>query len=83
MTPLQVVLTAVVAPVTSLMIVLAGYIVQNQNLNARTAEIRSEIKDLLRAELSAVRAEMAKNQSELLAHFAELDRRLGQLEVRR
>ena len=54
MTTLQIVLATVVAPVTSLMIVLAGYIVQNNNLNARTAEIRTEIKDLLRAELAAI-----------------------------
>jgi hypothetical protein len=63
---------------------LAGYIVQNVNLNARIAEVRAdlnitntrfgelrtELKDVMQAEFRAIRAEMEKNQSELLAKFA-------------
>ena len=108
MSNFQFFLTMAVAPVMSLVIVLAGYIVQNSNLNARAAEIRSgindrmddlrtELKDLLRAELGAIRAEMARNnselllairaemarnQSEILGKLAELDRRISPLEVR-
>jgi len=90
MSDAQLYLTVAVAPVLSLVIVLAGYIVQNSNLNARIAEIRSDFRDLLRAErevfraeLSAIRAEMARNHSELLSKFADLDRRLSALEAER
>lgn len=92
MSDAQLYLTVAVAPVLSLVIVLAGYIVQNQNLNARMAEFRADIdrrittemnamREILRAELAAIRAEMAKNHSELLSKFADLDRRLSALEV--
>jgi len=71
----------------SLIIVLAGYIVQNVNLNARIGEVRAdmntlrcELKDLMQAEFRAIRAEMEKNQSELLSKFAELDHRVNRLE---
>jgi hypothetical protein len=70
-----------------LIIVLAGYIVQNVNLNARIGEVRAdmnglrgELKDLMQAEFRAIRAELEKNQSELLAKFAELDHRVSRLE---
>lgn len=85
----QFIIAIAVAPVLSLVIVVAGYIVQNSNLNARTSEIRSDIehrftdfRDIVRAELSAIRAEMTKNQSEVLAKFAELDQRLSAVESR-
>jgi hypothetical protein len=83
MSDAQLYLTVAVAPALSLMIVLAGYIVQNSNLNARIAEMRTDFRDLLRAELSAIRAEMARNHSELLSKFADLDRRLSALEAER
>lgn len=67
-----------IAPTMSLIIVLVGYIVQNANLNARMAELRTDINsrfsdyslrlDDLR---DTLRAEMAKNHSELLARIAE------------
>jgi uncharacterized metal-binding protein len=71
----------------SLIIVLAGYIVQNVNLNARIAEVRAdlnitntrfgelrtELKDVMQAEFRAIQALMEKNQIELLAKFAGLD----------
>ena len=83
MSDAQLYLTVAVAPALSLMIVLAGYIVQNSNLNARIAEMRTDFRDLLRAELSAIRAEMARTHSELLSKFADLDRRLSALEAER
>ena len=73
-------ITMAVAPVLSPVIVLAGY--KNSNLNARTSELRNELKDLLRAELAPIRAEMACNHSEVLAKFSELDRRLNHLEAK-
>jgi len=78
----QLYLTIAVAPILSLVIVLAGYIVQNVNLNARVADIKGDIRDLLNANTAALRAELAKNQSELLNNFAELDHRLPQIEDR-
>jgi len=87
----QLFVTIAVGPMLSLIIVLAGYIVQNVNLNARIAEmrsdtnirfaeLRSELRDVMQAEFRAIRAEMEKNQSELLAKFAELDHRVSRLE---
>lgn len=83
----QLYLTIAVAPILSLVIVLAGYIVQNVNLNARVAEIKGDIRDLLnantaaiQAELRATRADMAKDHSELLHKFADLDLRINRLE---
>ena len=78
----QLSLTIAVAPILSLAIVLAGYIVQNTNLNARVAEIKGDLRDVLNANTNALRAEMAKNQSELLNKFSELDHRLTQIEDR-
>jgi Skp family chaperone for outer membrane proteins len=87
----QLFVTIAVGPMLSLIIVLAGYIVQNVNLNARIGEVRAdmstlrsevradmhtlrnELKDVMQAEFRAIRAEMEKNQSELLAKFAALD----------
>ena len=83
----QLYLTIAVAPVLSLAIVLAGYIVPNLNLNARVAEIKGDIRDLLnahtaaiQAELRSTRADMAKDHSELLHKFADLDQRINRLE---
>lgn len=83
----QLFVTIAVGPMLSLIIVLAGYIVQNVNLNARIAEVRAdlnitntrfgelrtELKDVMQAEFRAIQALMEKNQIELLAKFAGLD----------
>lgn len=92
MSEAQLYLTVAIAPVMTLVIVLAGYVVQNQNLNARIAEVRSDLdkrlstemnalREVLRAEIAVIRSEMARNHSELLSKFADLDRRLGPLEA--
>jgi hypothetical protein len=47
-------------------------------MNTRFGELSGELKDLMQAEFRAIRAE--KNQSELLAKFAELDHRASRLE---
>lgn len=49
-------------------------------MNTRFGELRGELKDLMQAEFRAIRAEVEKNQSELLAKFAELDHRASRLE---
>jgi len=83
----QFLITIGVAHVMSLVIIVAGYVVQNANLNSRMAEqsatmnarmndMRAEFRDVLRAELAAVRAEMAKNHSELLSALAQHEHRI-------
>ncbi len=59
----QLYLTIAVAPILSLVIVLAGYIVQNVNLNARVAEIKGDIRDLLNAHTAEIRAEIRAVQT--------------------
>jgi hypothetical protein len=76
----QLVLSLTIAPVLSLVIVLAGYIVQNVNLNARVADIKTDMRELFNANSTALRAEMGKNHSEILAKFGELDHRISRLE---
>jgi ATP/maltotriose-dependent transcriptional regulator MalT len=90
----QVLVTIAAGPLLSVLVVLAGYIFRNANLNARIAEVRadlnttdtrfgglgSELQDVMQAEFRATRAVMAKNQSELLSKFARLDRLLAGLE---
>ena len=74
-------ITIAMAPVMSLVIVLAGYIVQNANLNARIAEVRTDSKEILRAELTAVRSEMAALRSEMAKNHSELLTALAQHEL--
>lgn len=71
-------LLALVAPVTSLMIVIAGYIVQNANLNARMGETNNRINDLraefigrLTTEIGAVRVEIHSLRETLQAEMAK------------
>jgi hypothetical protein len=87
MTDTQFIVTMAVAPALSLVIVLAGYIVQNANLGARIAELDSvmdhrfaDFREILRAELAALRAEMKRSHSELLGRFADLDGRMARRE---
>ena len=60
-----------VAVMPTIVIVLLGVLLNNNNMSNRINDLR----DLLRAE-------MAKNHSELLAKFAELGARLSRLEAR-
>lgn len=82
-------------PTVVLCVVLAGYVLQTSNLNARSTDLRAElsarfgdlradIRDQLQAErrstesqLEAVRADMARNHSELLDKLADIETRLG------
>ncbi|SPF52898.1 exported hypothetical protein [Candidatus Sulfopaludibacter sp. SbA4] len=79
----QLYLTIAVAPILSLVIVLAGYIVQNVNLNARVADIKADMRDLLNAHTAALRAEMAALretvQAELNAMRSEIAKNHSEL----
>jgi len=64
-------ISVAVMPLTTIVIVLIGVLLNNSNMNARI----SDLKDLFRAEIG-------KLESEMLAKFAELDNRLSRLESR-
>jgi hypothetical protein len=79
--------------ITLIVAVFARLFAQNRafDLLGKTLEMVNkrvdDMRDVLRAEMGGVRAEMAKNQSELLAKLADvenrLDRRLEKLETER
>lgn len=64
-------------PVTTIIIVLIGVLLNNNNMNNRLNDMSARLndtKDLLRAEI-------AKVESVLLTKFAELDTRLSRIEA--
>lgn len=65
--------------------VLAGALFNNVRIgdvNKGIDDMRDSFHSTLRAELGAVRAEMAKNHSEMLHRFGDLDGRLTEIERR-
>jgi hypothetical protein len=66
------ILLPIMTPVATMVIVLVGILYNN----GRIADVSNRINDMR----DLLRAEMAKNQSELLMKFAELDRRISSLE---
>ena len=88
MSETQFYVSVAVAPTVTIIIVLIGVLLNNTNMNARFGDMSARFDDL-RSEMNArfediretLRAGMAKNHSELLLKFAELDRRLSRLEV--
>lgn len=95
MSETQFYVSVAVAPTVTIIIVLIGVLLNNTNMNARFGDMNGRFDDMngrfddLRSEMNArfediretLRAGMAKNHSELLLKFAELDRRLSRLEV--
>ena len=76
-----------VGPVSTLVIVMVGVLLNNNRLaslkssvNARFASMESHFNTRLNDMRDVLRAEMAKNHSELLIKFAELDHRISRLE---
>jgi len=63
-------ISVAVMPVTTIIIVLIGVLLNNNSMNNRL----NDLKELLRAEI-------AKSHSELLMKFAELDQRLTRIEA--
>lgn len=63
---------ALLSCLATLAILMVGFLYNNSRLNDYGARL-NDMRDLLRAE-------MARNQSELLMKFSELDRRLSALE---
>ncbi len=64
-TDIQFFVALAVAPAMSLVIVLAGYIVQNSNLNARTSELRNEM-DVRMNEMNVRMNELREDMKDLL-----------------
>ena len=88
MSETQFYVSVAVVPTVTIIIVLIGVLLNNTNMNARFGDMSARFDDL-RSEMNArsadiretLRAEMAKNHSEMLLKFAELDLRLSRLEV--
>ena len=72
------ILTVVLATTPTFIVVLVGILLNNARIGDLRAEMRQALGDLR----DVLRAEMAKNQSEMLAKFAELDVRLTRLEAK-
>lgn len=77
MSETQFYVSVAVAPTVTIIIVLIGVLLNNTNMNARFGDMSARFEDIR----ETLRAGMAKNHSELLLKFAELDRRLSRLEV--
>ncbi|MCX6596786.1 MAG: hypothetical protein NTV70_10510 [Acidobacteria bacterium] len=74
----QQILVLTVGPVSTLVIVMVGVLMNNTRLSTLETHLNTRMNDLR----DLLRAEMAKNHSELLIKFAELDHRIDKLEVR-
>jgi hypothetical protein len=68
---------ALLTPVSTLAVVMVGFLYNN----SRMSDLRSEIKDLLKAEIGRLDAKIDRNHSEMLTSFAGLDRRLSHIEA--
>jgi len=72
------ILIALLTPVATLAVVVVGFLYSNKRIDDLRSDVEHRISDLG----DALRAEMAKNHSEMLARFADLDTRLTRLESR-
>ena len=87
MNPVQFYLAIAVAPVTTIIIVLVGVLLNNQNMNNRMAEVNNRLTDfrqLLTAETQRVEikleSRMDKMETNLLHQMAGLDARVSRIE---
>jgi len=83
------ILIALLTPVATLAIVMVGFLYSNRRIDDlrsdmehRIGDLRTDIEHRISDLGDALRAEMAKNHSEMLARFADLDTRLTRLESR-
>ncbi len=94
MTPTQFYISVGVVPVTTIIIVLVGMLLNNANMNARLGDMNSrfsdmnarfadrfdDLKELIRANADRQDANLRRVEEELLGKFAELDNRLSRIE---
>ena len=70
-------------PVTTIIIVLIGVLLNNANMNARFGDMNArfaDLKDLIQAYSDRQDANLRRVEDELLGKFAELDNRLSRIE---
>jgi hypothetical protein len=83
-------ISAAVVPVTTIIIVLIGVLLNNANMNARFGDMNArfgdmdrrftDLKDLIQAYSDRQDANLRRVEDELLGKFAELDTRLSRIE---
>ena len=83
------ILIALLTPIATLAVVVVGFLYSNRRIDDVLADVQGRSMDLrmgigrrIEDLRDALRAEMAKNHSEMLARFADLDTRLTRLESR-
>jgi hypothetical protein len=91
---MQFYISVAVVPVTTIIIVLIGILVNNTNMNARMSDMNArfsdmngrfverfnDLKELLKANSDRQDANLRRVEDELLGKFAELDNRLSRIE---
>ena len=94
MNPTQFYISVAVVPVTTIIIVLIGVVLNNANMNARFADMSThfnarfadmngrvaDLKDLIQAHSDRQDANLRRVEEMLLGKFAELDNRLSRIE---
>ena len=93
MTPAYFYIALAAAPIATLSVVLVGYIVQNQNLNARMAELRTDLGSRMgemRGEITnrfndtnaRIASELAAVRAEMTRNHSELVHKFADLDTR-
>lgn len=84
---MQFYISVAVVPVTTIIIVLIGILVNNTNMNARLSDMNArfgerfnDVKDLIKAYSDRQDANLRRVEDELLGKFAELDNRLSRID---
>jgi hypothetical protein len=94
LTPTQFYISVAVVPVTTIIIVLVGMLLNNANMNARLGDMNArfndmnarfadrfdDLKELIKANADRQDANLRRVEEELLGKFAELDNRLSRIE---
>jgi len=76
-------ISVAVMPVTTIIIVLIGVLLNNANMNGRFADMNgrfADLKDLIQAHSNRQDANLRRVEEMLLGKFAELDNRLSRIE---
>ena len=75
---------ALLPPLATLATVIVGFLYNNSrisDMSMRMSDLRSEVKDLIRAQGDAHAANLRRVEDMLLGKFAELDTRLSRIEA--
>jgi hypothetical protein len=88
--PTQFYISVGVMPITTIIIVLIGILLNNANMNARFGDMNArfadinarftDLKELIQAYADRQDANLRRVEDELLGKFAELDNRLSRIE---